>query len=80
MAEAQFRVHWHDDPQKDEPPAAKPHAPAVAMRLGDLLPLLADAYSERKSWIADFADDEITVSQDLYEVITAYQRFHHPVE
>jgi hypothetical protein len=28
--------------------------------------------------LADFADDEITVSMDLYEVLLAYQHYRRP--
>jgi len=27
----------------------------------------------------DFADDEVTISMDLYEVILAYQHYRRPV-
>jgi hypothetical protein len=39
------------------------------------IPLLADAVNSRRTWLQDFADDQITISSDLYEVILAYQ--HH---
>ncbi|MEN0109783.1 MAG: hypothetical protein AAF805_03580 [Planctomycetota bacterium] len=44
-----------------------------------LLPLLADAVLSQRTWLADFADDEVTVSADLYEVLMAYQHFRRPV-
>lgn len=47
----------------------------VTMRAGDLLGWLADAAAADRSWINDFADDEITISLDLFEVIQAYHRF-----
>lgn len=47
----------------------------VTLRAGDVLAWLADATDEDRSWLADFANDEITISIDLYEVIQAYRHF-----
>ena len=47
----------------------------VTMPVGEILPLLAEAVSSQRTWLADFEDDDITISTDLYEVILAYQ--HH---
>jgi hypothetical protein len=47
----------------------------VTVPLGEVLPLLADAVTSRRTWLRDFSHDEITISADLYEVILAYQ--HH---
>lgn len=46
----------------------------VPMRVADLVALLGDAKDSRRTWLADFFDDEIRVSEDLYEVLSAYQR------
>lgn len=53
--------------------AGNPHQ--VTVPLGEILPLLADAVNSRRTWLRDFANDEISISTDLYEVILAYQ--HH---
>jgi hypothetical protein len=50
----------------------------VTVPLADVLPLLADAVRSERTWLADFADDEITVSMDLYEVLLAYQHYRRP--
>jgi hypothetical protein len=42
------------------------------MRLGDVSQILADASRWNRTWLSDFQDDEIEVSQDLYEVLSAY--------
>jgi hypothetical protein len=47
----------------------------VTVPLGEVLPLLADAVNARRTWLRDFAQDDISISTDLYEVILAYQ--HH---
>lgn len=50
----------------------------ITLPASEILPLLADAYASRRAWLRDFADDQITVSTDLYEVLAAYQFFHRP--
>lgn len=54
-------------------------APAtVTAPVSEVLPLLADAIENQRTWLADFEDDEITLSSDLYEVLLAYQFFRRP--
>ena len=43
--------------------------PDVRMRLGDLLPIVAVAQRMNFLWLKDFLDDEIAISNDLYEVM-----------
>jgi hypothetical protein len=50
----------------------------VSLPLGEILPLLTDAVRSERTWLRDFADDEVTISTDLYEVILAYQHFRRP--
>jgi hypothetical protein len=40
---------------------------------------LAEAVRSQRTWLADFANDEVTISADLYEVLMAYQHFRRPV-
>ena len=44
----------------------------IRMRLGDVSQILADASRWKRTWLDDFQNDEIEVSQDLYEVLSAY--------
>ena len=44
----------------------------------EIMPLLADAVQSQRTWLRDFADDEVTISMDLYEVILAYQHYRRP--
>lgn len=44
----------------------------VRMKLGDVSHILADATRWNRTWLNDFQNDEIEVSQDLYEVLSAY--------
>jgi hypothetical protein len=55
-----------------------PDAQTVTVPLADVFPLLAEATRSRRAWLSDFADDQITISQDLYEVIVAYQHYRRP--
>ena len=51
----------------------------VSVSLGEIFPLLADAVRSQRTWLKDFEDDEIQISQDLYECILAYQHCRRPV-
>jgi len=49
-------------------------APAtVRVSLGDLLPLVALAQRNNYQWLRDFLDDEVSISNDLYEVMRAFR-------
>ena len=50
----------------------------VTVPLMEIVTLLADAVQSQRTWLRDFADDEITISMDLYEVILAYQHYRRP--
>jgi hypothetical protein len=52
--------------------------PSITVSVGEVLPLLADAVTSQRTWLEDFADDEITISTDLYEVLLAYQYYRRP--
>ncbi|MEM8864014.1 MAG: hypothetical protein AAGF31_00520 [Planctomycetota bacterium] len=50
----------------------------VTVPVGEVLPLLADAIDQQRTWLKDFEDDDITISSDLYEVLQAYRFFRRP--
>lgn len=50
----------------------------VTLPLMDVLPLIADAVRSERTWLGDFAEDDITISMDLYEVLLAYQHYRRP--
>lgn len=50
----------------------------VKVPLMEVMPLLADAVQSERTWLRDFAEDEMTISMDLYEVLLAYQHFRRP--
>lgn len=50
----------------------------VRVTLGDILPVLADAVASNRTWLGDFAADEIEISSDLNDVLQAYRHFRRP--
>jgi hypothetical protein len=44
----------------------------VCVRLGDLLPLLTMAQRFKYTWLKDFRDDEVSISEDLYQVLQEF--------
>ena len=68
MATARLRVF----PRPETEPDDTPHAPAVPVRLMDLYPLLAQAYRDNYVWLRDFEDEQVLVSNDLFEVVRSF--------
>ncbi len=46
--------------------------PKMTVKLADMMRIIADASRFRRTWLNDFEDDEIEISADLYDVISAY--------
>jgi len=79
MARPELRVYY--GPNDVEPVTLDVTSRAnstVEVTLGEIFPLLADAVRSERTWLEDFAADKITISDDLYEVILAYQHFRRP--
>ena len=78
MAQTSLRVYY--GPENDVVSTVEPQTTSnsVSVPLAEILPLLADAVNNHRTWLADFADDEVTISNDLYEIILAYQHFARP--
>ena len=68
MATAQLRVF----PRPEDEPQVEAHAPVVPVRLVDLYPLLAQAFRDNYVWLRDFEDEQLLVSNDLFEVVRAF--------
>jgi hypothetical protein len=77
MANRNLRVYY-GPAETTTTVAAKASADSVTVPLGEILPLLADAVRSQRTWLADFENDAVTISTDLYEVILAYQHFRRP--
>ncbi|MEM1304841.1 MAG: hypothetical protein AAGG46_08085 [Planctomycetota bacterium] len=69
------RLRIYRGPEESLP---APEPSTVTAPAGEVLPLLADAIANERTWLRDFEDDEITLSADLYEVLLAYQFFRRP--
>lgn len=46
--------------------------PQVTMKFGEFFQIIAEASRFRRTWLEDFADDDVRVPEDLYEVLSAY--------
>ncbi len=46
----------------------------VTVRAGDLIDVLRASLKDRLQWVEDFRDDPMTVTQDFYDLIVAFQR------
>ena len=55
----------------DEAPVATPE-PKVNIRLGEMARILVEASRWDRTWLSDFEDDEVQVTSDLYEILSAY--------
>ena len=47
--------------------------PGVRVRLGDLLPLVAMAQKMNFIWLKDFLDDEVSITEDLHQVLQTFR-------
>jgi len=85
MANCHLRIYYGPEGETELKSVAE-HSPGqdygyqqkVTVPLKDVLETLADAVYRNRGWIQDFADDEVTISTDLFEVILAYQHYHRP--
>ena len=66
-------AHLRVYPSSDD--SARPKRPQRTVRvcLADLLPLVALAQRNNYAWLQDFLDDEVRISEDLYEVLQAFR-------
>jgi hypothetical protein len=79
MAIRSLRVYTEPDVEMMSATKTLPMRDAgVRVSLAEVLPLLADAVASDRTWLKDFADEDITVSSDLYDVLQAYRHFRRP--
>jgi hypothetical protein len=78
MVRSALKVYFGPEEHNDilRHPAA---VETVNVSLREILPVLVEAMNSRRGWVNDFADDEVSISTDLYEVIAAYQQYRKPV-
>jgi len=63
---------------RETPTLAHTDEDCVTVSVGEALPLIADAIASERTWLTDFEHDDVTISRDLYEVLSAYQYFRRP--
>jgi hypothetical protein len=68
-------AHLRVFPASQESPCSDAPAPTVRVRLGDLLPLLLLAQRKNYLWLQDFLDDEVRITEDLYQVLRAFRNY-----
>jgi len=73
-----LRVYYGPQEETGNVAVADARRESVTVPLMEIMPLLADAVQSERTWLRDFADDEVTISMDLYEVILAYQHYRRP--
>ena len=56
------------------PDGTESEPPQVSMELKEFARILGDAINWDRSWLQDFDDEEVRLSADLYEVLTAYSQ------
>ena len=56
------------EPEADREPRA-----TVRVNLGDLLPLVALAHRNNYVWLQDFLDDQVMITEDLFDVLRAFR-------
>jgi hypothetical protein len=78
MARSQLRVYYGPETNAPTTAGSKVNHSTATLQLSDVLPMLVDAARHQRAWLADFMEDEITISTDLYEVILAYQHYRRP--
>jgi hypothetical protein len=66
-------AHLRLYPESSETPYPKAQPSTVRVSLGDLLPLVALAQRHNYLWLQDFLDDEVCITEDLYEVLRAFR-------
>jgi hypothetical protein len=65
-----LRLKLYDPPVEETDPRQDPD---VRVQLRDLLPLVEVAKRMNYVWLKDFLDDEVAISEDLYEVMQAFR-------
>lgn len=78
MVRSHLRVYYGPQTETTTATACREARETVTLPLAEILPLLADAMNSQRTWLRDFADDPVSISSDLYEVILAYQHFRRP--
>ena len=60
----------------DEDKLPKDESTTAAMTLEEFARVISDAVTWDRTWLQDFAEEHIVVSQDLYEIVRMYDDVH----
>jgi hypothetical protein len=66
-------AHLRVYPSSPEEGSATLPASTVRVTLGELLPLVALAQRHNYLWLRDFLEDEVRITEDLYDVLQAFR-------
>ncbi len=78
MNACHLRVYYGPQDENAKSDTTNAQRESVTVPLMEVMPLLTDALQSQRTWLRDFADDEVTISMDLYEVLLAYQHYRRP--
>jgi len=79
MVRSALKVYFGPDEDHNDILRHPAAVDTVNVSLREILPVLVEAMNSRRGWVNDFADDEVAISTDLYEVIAAYNHYRKPV-
>ncbi len=81
MKPSPLRIYPADPSSEDTPQAAQRHDTApigVEVTLGEILPVLAEAYHTERTWLRDLREEKIVISSDLHDVLSMCRHFYRP--
>jgi len=79
MHNGKLRVFFGpDDVSEAESALQTPRPDTVTVKASDVISMLQQAIATNRNWLQDFADDEMTITSDLYDVLVAHQYYHRP--
>ena len=78
MKPNRLRVYYGSQADVAVTAEASDDSQKVTVPLGEVFPLLMDAIQGLCTWSQRFDDDEVTISNDLYEVLLAYRHCRRP--
>lgn len=58
--------------QSDDEGGLALEPPRVSMKFSEFFQIVSEASRFQRTWLRDFADDDVQVPEDLYEVLSAY--------
>ena len=78
MISNRLRIYYGPEETAGTTVAGGRPASQVTVPAGEIFAALADAIYNNRAWLQDFADDEVTITRDLYDVILAYENTRRP--